>query len=163
MRISSSVPAMIALAAVLSVPFAVAAQTSTTNSPATQAPTRPLSSTAATATPAPLTTTTAPHAMASTDSTYVTADQHIRASKIVGASVYNDQDQKIGSIDDVLIGSNDDISGVVLSVGGFLGIDSKLVEVPYKQIQVNNDKLTMSGATKDDLTRLPEYAYKARS
>jgi len=92
-------------------------------------------------------------------STYVTADQHMRSSKIVGASVYNERNEKVGSIDDVLIGDKAEISGVVISVGGFLGMAGKLVEVPFSRIQVNNDKLTIAGATKDQLTNLPEYKY----
>jgi sporulation protein YlmC with PRC-barrel domain len=140
---------MIAFAALLSVPAVVAAQ----STPPANMPASPPASVR----PMPTTSTN------SADSTYVTSDQNVRASKVVGASVYNDQNQKIGSVDDVLIGSNDGVSGVVLSVGGFLGMDSKLVEVPYSKIQVNGDKLVMSGATKDDLTRLPEYKYKSNS
>jgi sporulation protein YlmC with PRC-barrel domain len=149
MKTSSKVPAIFALAAILSVPAVVAAQSTP---PAARV--LPPPSAAATIAPRP---------MVSVDSPYVTADQNVRASKVVGASVYNEQNQKIGSVDDMLIGSNDGVSGVVLSVGGFLGIDSKLVEVPYSQIQVNDDKLVMTGATKEDLTRLPEYKYKSRS
>ena len=39
----------------------------------------------------------------STTPRYVTADGRMRLGKIVGASVYNDQNQSVGSIDDVLM------------------------------------------------------------
>ena len=38
---------------------------------------------------------------------YFTADHQVRVSKVVGASVYNDQNQSIGSIDDMLMSDND--------------------------------------------------------
>ena len=94
-------------------------------------------------------------------STYVTGDQRVRSSKLIGASVYNEQDEKIGSVDDVLITPGKEATGVVLSVGGFLGIASKLVEVPYSNISVRNDRLVMAGSTKDQLTKMPDYKYAA--
>jgi sporulation protein YlmC with PRC-barrel domain len=165
---------MMALTAVLSAPALLAAQTPmTTPGTATTSHTGTVPGTAAAplgAAPAvtPDTSSMATNpatpgapgvAPAATTSDYLTADQHVRASKIVGASIYNSNNDKIGSIDDVLIGSNDDVSNVVLSVGGFLGIASKLVEVPYKEIQVQNDRLVIPGATKDQLKGLPEYKY----
>ncbi len=81
-------------------------------------------------------------------------------SKVVGASVYNDQNQSIGSIDDVLMSdSNHKADTVVLSVGGFLGMGSKLVSVPFEQLKIENDKIVMPGATKASLEGMPDYHY----
>jgi sporulation protein YlmC with PRC-barrel domain len=91
----------------------------------------------------------------------------MRASKIVGSSVYNDQDQKIGSIDDVVIGPDKTLSAVV-SVGGFLGMGSKMVEVPFDKLQFGNTKssssnrVVMPGVTKGQLTSMPDYHYTNR-
>jgi len=88
----------------------------------------------------------------------------MRASKIVGSSVYNDQDQKIGSIDDLVIGSDKTLSAVV-SVGGFLGMGSKMVEVPFDKLHFGNTKsssdnrVVMPGVTKEQLTSMPDYHY----
>ncbi len=54
-----------------------------------------------------------------------------RASKLVGANVYNQSGQTIGSVDDLLVGSDGKVSEAVVSVGGFLGIGGKLVAVPF--------------------------------
>ena len=62
---------------------------------------------------------------------------------MVGATVYNDQDQKIGKIDDILVSRDDKTSTAVISVGGFLGVGSKLVAVPYDQLKVEHDKITL--------------------
>ena len=58
-----------------------------------------------------------------------------RSSQIVGATVYNDRDERIGSVDDLIVGQDGKISEAVLSVGGFLGIGAKLVAVPYDQLR----------------------------
>jgi sporulation protein YlmC with PRC-barrel domain len=91
---------------------------------------------------------------------YFTANHQVRVSKVVGANVYNDQNQSIGSIDDVLMSDNDHkADSAVISVGGFLGMGSKLVSVPFDQLKIENDKIVMPGATKASLEGMPEYHY----
>jgi hypothetical protein len=63
-----------------------------------------------------------------------------RSSRIVGATVYNDTDQSIGKVDDLIVGQDGRISAAVISVGGFLGIGSKLVKVPYDQLRFEERK-----------------------
>jgi sporulation protein YlmC with PRC-barrel domain len=97
---------------------------------------------------------------ASSSTTYFTSDHLLRTSKLVGASVYDDQDKSIGSISDILLGNNDHAAGtVVLSVGGFLGIASKLVSVPFSQLKIQDNKVIMPGATKSSLESMPDYKY----
>ncbi len=71
-----------------------------------------------------------------------------RSSQIVGAAVYNDHDERIGSIDDLIVGQDGNISEAVLSVGGLLGIGAKLVAVPYSQLRFEErtDDRTGGGA-----------------
>jgi hypothetical protein len=47
----------------------------------------------------------------------------------------------------------------VLSVGGFLGIGSHLVAVPYEQLKVVDKKLVLQGGSKESLRMLPELKY----
>jgi hypothetical protein len=47
----------------------------------------------------------------------------------------------------------------VLSVGGFLGMGTKYVVVPYTSLQVRDKKMVLPGATKDSLKALPEFKY----
>ena len=63
-----------------------------------------------------------------------------RSSKLVGATVYNSQGNSIGTIDDMLLGSNGNVSNVTVSVGGFLGVDSKIVEVPFSKLKFEPSK-----------------------
>jgi PRC-barrel domain len=90
---------------------------------------------------------------------YATADGQLRVGKIVGASVYNDQDQSIGSVDDVLMSHGDKATTAVISVGGFLGMGSKLVSVPFDQLKLQQNRIVMPGATKASLNSMPAYKY----
>jgi len=81
-----------------------------------------------------------------------------RASKIIGSNVVNDADQTIGKIDDLLV-SADGKPYVVLSVGGFLGLGSRLVVVPYDSLKFTDNKTLLPGGTKDGLMMLPEFKY----
>ena len=83
-----------------------------------------------------------------------------RSSKVVGSDVVNEKRETIGKVDDLLI-SRDQHLYAVISVGGFLGIGSKLVAVPYSELAPTNDNngFVLAGATKDSLKALPEYKY----
>jgi sporulation protein YlmC with PRC-barrel domain len=58
-----------------------------------------------------------------------------RASKVVGLSVYNDNNEKVGSINDLLMDKSGNIKAVVLGVGGFLGVGEHLVAVPLDKVK----------------------------
>ena len=77
--------------------------------------------------------------------------------------VYNDQNEKIGSLDDLILKDGNHIAIGVVSVGGFLGIGNKLVAVPYDQLHLETDKdqtkITMPGASKEALKAMPTFTY----
>ncbi len=69
-----------------------------------------------------------------------------RASKLVGLSVYNDNNESIGSINDMLTEKDGKIKAVVIGVGGFLGIGEHLVAIPYEKVKFVNEPIVYSGA-----------------
>jgi sporulation protein YlmC with PRC-barrel domain len=85
-----------------------------------------------------------------------------RASKVIGSSVLNDANETIGKIDDVLISPDGKAPFAVLSIGGFLGMDSHLVVVPYDSLNLVDNKIVLRGGTKDTLKMLPEFKYAAK-
>jgi len=89
----------------------------------------------------------------------VTVATGYRASKVVGATVVNDKGDSIGKIDDVIISPDGKAPYAVLSVGGFLGVSSRLVIVRYQDLSFANNKVTLAGATKEILGALPEFKY----
>ncbi|MEN4919059.1 PRC-barrel domain-containing protein [Achromobacter spanius] len=86
-------------------------------------------------------------------------DAGYRASKISGATVYNGKKEKIGTVDDLILGPPDWVPYAVLSVGGLLGVGNHLVTVPLSKIQVAGDQFVLPDATKDTLKALPEFKY----
>jgi hypothetical protein len=47
----------------------------------------------------------------------------------------------------------------ILSVGGFLGMGTKYVVVPFNSLQMQDKKVVLPGATKEALKALPEFKY----
>jgi sporulation protein YlmC with PRC-barrel domain len=69
-----------------------------------------------------------------------------RASKLVGLSVYNEKNESVGSINDMLTDKNGKIVAVVIGVGGFLGVGEHLVAVPFDKVKFSTEPVVYSGA-----------------
>jgi sporulation protein YlmC with PRC-barrel domain len=83
-----------------------------------------------------------------------------RAGKLIGASVTNDKNESIGKIDDIII-DNNRVMYAVVQVGGFLGVGSRLVAVPYDSLKIDEagKKVVLPGASQDELKKLAEFKY----
>ena len=81
-----------------------------------------------------------------------------RATKIIGESVVNDANETVGKVDDIIV-ADGKAPFLILSVGGFLGMGTRLVAVPHEALKVQDKKLVLPGATKDTLKDLPEFKY----
>lgn len=75
------------------------------------------------------------------DSTY---NGNWRVSKVVGLSVYNDNNESLGSINDLLTDKSGAIKAVVVGVGGILGVGEHLVAVPYDKVKFVTDPIKVS-------------------
>ena len=62
-----------------------------------------------------------------------------RASKLVGVNVYNDANEKIGDINDVILDKAGKVENVILGVGGFLGMGEHYVAVAYDKLKWSNE------------------------
>jgi hypothetical protein len=82
-----------------------------------------------------------------------------RTSKMVGSTVVNEANETVGTIDDLIVTPSEKVPYAVLSVGGFLGMGTKYVVVPFSALQVQDKKIVLTGATKDSLKSLPEFKY----
>ncbi|MEA1673555.1 PRC-barrel domain-containing protein [Nitrospirillum sp. BR 11163] len=82
-----------------------------------------------------------------------------RSSKIVGAKVVNDQNDTVGTVDDLIISPKDSVPYAILSVGGFLGVGDRLVAVPYSALQITDDRIELPGGNKDALKNQPAFHY----
>jgi sporulation protein YlmC with PRC-barrel domain len=80
----------------------------------------------------------------------------LRASKLIGTEVYNDQGEDIGKLEDILVKDAASEPQAVLSVGGFVGGGEKLVVVPLSHISLKAGKASMT-ATKAEMAALPKW------
>ena len=78
--------------------------------------------------------------------------------KVLGQPVYNEKDERIGSVDDIVV-TDKAISYGIVNAGGFLGLTKHNVAIPVSQFKLVDKKLVLPGATKDALKASPEFQY----
>ncbi len=83
----------------------------------------------------------------------------ISADRIIGSPVYNEMNERIGTLEDVLVRPSGGEFRLVLSVGDLVGHD-KMVAVPMNRIVVQDGRLTMAGGTKEALEKLSAFSYQ---
>jgi hypothetical protein len=83
----------------------------------------------------------------------------IRLSRIIGSTIYADPNTSIGTVDDLIMTPDNRVAMVIVSVGGFLGLGSKLVAVPYDQLKTEDGKTMLADVTKDSLKAMPNFTY----
>src|SRR5271168_4529025 len=79
--------------------------------------------------------------------------------QLLGHPVYNDRNERIGSIDDVIVTTEKSVSYAIINAGGFLAVTKHDVAVPVSQLKLVDDKLTLPGATRDALKDSPPFEY----
>jgi len=87
--------------------------------------------------PAATTTTTAP----------ATHAGMWRTSKLIGLNVYNDQNEKLGDINEILLDPAGKVDGVVIGVGGFLGMGEHNIKVDMAKLKFVDEPVRTSSTT----------------
>ncbi|GAA0830813.1 MAG: photosystem reaction center subunit H [Cupriavidus sp.] len=82
-----------------------------------------------------------------------------RASKMIHTDVYNDKNEKIGKVDDLIIAPDGTLSAAIIDVGGFLGMATHRVAIPVQHFKQMAPKAVLPGASKEALKKLPEFEY----
>jgi predicted nucleic acid-binding Zn-ribbon protein len=76
-------------------------------------------------------------------------------------NVYDTSDNSIGEVVDVLL-DDDRVAAVIVSVGGFLGLGTKYVSVPFNALRVtekDGKRYLVMNTTKEALMNAPGYQY----
>jgi hypothetical protein len=79
--------------------------------------------------------------------------------QLLDKDVYNDKNEKVGEVEDMIVTPDKAVSYVIIGVGGFLGLDRHDVAIPAGQLKVEGGKLILAGATKETLKALPKFEY----
>ena len=92
-------------------------------------------------------TTTTDKTPTAATTTTTSASGEWRTSKMDGIKVYNDANENIGSINDLLMDKSGAVKIAVIGVGGFLGMGEHLVAVPYEKLKFVNEAVAYTGTS----------------
>jgi sporulation protein YlmC with PRC-barrel domain len=76
---------------------------------------------------------------------------------ILNQPVYNEKDERVGSVDDIIVTPDKALSDAIINAGGFLGLTKHNVSIPVSQFKLVDNKLVLPGATKEALKASPEF------
>ena len=79
--------------------------------------------------------------------------------QILGKTVYNENNQKVGRVDDLIVAPDSAVSFAIIGAGGFVGLGRHDVAIPVQQIKLQDDKFILPGATKEAIKALPKFEY----
>jgi sporulation protein YlmC with PRC-barrel domain len=79
--------------------------------------------------------------------------------QILGHPVYNNMDERVGSVDDIIVTTDKSVSYAIINAGSFLAVAKHNVAIPVSQFQLNGEKLVLPGATKNALKATPAFEY----
>ena len=83
-------------------------------------------------------------------------------SNYYNQAVYDNKDNKIGDVKDILVDKDGRMAAVILGVGGLLGVGAKDVAVPFSALKLaekNGDRYLVINTTKEALEQAPGYTY----
>jgi uncharacterized protein YrrD len=86
----------------------------------------------------------------------------ITADNLIGANVYDVNDENIGSVSDIVMGPDGQAEYAVIDVGGFLGFGTHTVAIGFDEMQVLHDEgwadlRVYVDVTQEELENMPEY------
>ncbi len=87
-------------------------------------------------------------------------------SSIIGINVENRAGDKLGDINYLVLDNAGKVSTVVIGVGGFLGVGTKNVGVPYGELTLttkDGHQIATIDATKESLASAPNYVWTEKS
>jgi len=79
--------------------------------------------------------------------------------QIMGKDVYNDKNEKIGVVDDLIITPDRSLSYAIIGAGGFLGVGKHDVAIRVERFKADKGRIVLAGATKDALMAIPKFEY----
>lgn len=87
----------------------------------------------------------------------------VHSDDLIGATVRNDRNQTVGTINALLISPDGKVAGVVLDVGGFLGVGGRQVVVAMDDLSMAGKDVRLNHGSKETLQTLPPYQRRGSS
>lgn len=84
----------------------------------------------------------------------------VRASELIGRDVINQNEEELGSVEDVVIGRDGRVSYLVVAHGGVMGVGDNLIPVPFSAIeqQTSEEDNIVLNMSKEELENAPSFA-----
>jgi sporulation protein YlmC with PRC-barrel domain len=82
--------------------------------------------------------------------------------EVLGQPVFNDLNERVGAVDDIVIAPDRSVSYAIINASGFIGVAKHDVAIPVGQLKLVDGKLVLPGATKDALKASPAFEYSVR-
>ena len=80
--------------------------------------------------------------------------------QVLGKTVYNENKEKVGAIDDLIIAPDRAVSFAIIGAGGFVGLGRHDVAILVTQLkQADDGKILLPGATKQAIKAMPRFEY----
>ena len=76
-----------------------------------------------------------------------------RASKLMGLDVYNEANEKLGDVNELILDKNGKVSAVVIGVGGFLGMGEHDIAVSMDKLKFVEEPVRTSSTAPATTTR----------
>lgn len=70
-----------------------------------------------------------------------------RSSKLIGLDVYNDQNEKLGDINELILDKEGKVAAVIIGVGGFLGMGEHDIAVTLDQLKFVEEPIRTASTT----------------
>ena len=79
--------------------------------------------------------------------------------QILRQPVYNEKNEKVGVIDDLIIAPDRAVSYAIVGAGGFVGLAKHDVAIPVSQLKQQDGKFVIPGASKEAIKAMPKFEY----
>lgn len=90
------------------------------------------------------------------------APSGLLASNLIGTTVYSQDDQSIGDINDIILSQEGQATQVIVGVGGFLGMGEKDVVLDMSKLQIaatdDGNVKVVTQTSQEELKNLPAFA-----
>jgi hypothetical protein len=79
--------------------------------------------------------------------------------QILGHTVYNENREKVGKVDDLIIAPDSSVSFAIIGAGGFVGLRRHQIALPVELLTLRDGEFVLEGASKEAVKGLPAFDY----
>ena len=80
--------------------------------------------------------------------------------QVIGKTLVNENGEKVGRIDDLIVAPDSSVSFVIVGAGSFIGVARHDVAIPVSQITGKDGSFVLAGASKATVKAMPAFEYE---